>query len=175
MRCLHVLAAAALLGIAACGGNAGSTASSASPAATDSGTTSGSASGSSPTSPASAAGRQLSADAHGWHEVVTVDPAATTVRVEVTVSGPLTLLGGCIPELSAWIVDSAGNRLPDPADTRARCEAIAVEEVPAGQVRALTATVPMPAGPGSYTVHGRVSTQAGGTGAENLPPIEFSL
>ena len=78
--------------------------------------------------------------------------------VTVTVIGPLTVEGGCVPSLTAWAVTAGGAVVPTPSPSgpAVHCLAIALISVPAGTSRAFTAEIPMPPSPGTYSIHGQL-------------------
>jgi hypothetical protein len=117
-----------------------------------------------------------SASAHGWTTRVAI--SVNHVDVSVTVSGPLSVEAGCVPPLAVWLVGADGGRL-DPSPTPGlRCQAIAIEDIPAGQVRDYPATLPPPS-PGTYTVHGLVRVHlpigAGARVSENIPVVTLTV
>jgi hypothetical protein len=160
-----VIAAVAILGLAGCGSIAGQTsgclaascANMPSPAPSTSDTT---------------------ATAHGWTTTATL--GYQVVEVKVVVSGPLTIEGGCVPALSAWLVGPDGQQVPAPAtqSPAVRCLGIALTQLPEGQAQPLTATLPRPA-PGTYSVHGLVRVHlpigAGARVRENIPVVSITV
>lgn len=103
----------------------------------------------------------MSADAHGWHAVVTI--AGGTLTETLTVPGPLRVIAGCVPPLSIWIVDRTGNPQPSPTPQGVHCLAITIRTIPAGTTATLTASIPAPSSlPPGYTVHGQVAVAGDG-------------
>jgi len=110
-------------------------------------------------------------NAAGWTAVVTAAPGAE-LQVTVTVRGPLTVLGGCVPSLTARAETSTGAPVPTPTPTpEMHCLAIALEMVPAGTSRAFTALLPEPSPPGTYAVLSTLDTQ--GPSAP-VPPVTIT-
>ena len=118
----------------------------------------------------------VTASAHGWTTAAAVNDRAIDVRV--TVPGPLTVEGGCVPSLVAWLVGADGVRVEATPTPGARCYAISLGTILAGQVREFAAGLPLPH-PGVYTVHGLVRTHlpigAGARVSENIPVVSISV
>jgi hypothetical protein len=100
-----------------------------------------------------------------------VDTAASAVVVDVTITGPAELLGGCQPTLTVRLVDSAGKAFgqPSPAPGSVHCLAIVDVPLAAGQTRDFTASVPLPAAHGTYTVEGQLN------GAGPIPTVTVAI
>jgi hypothetical protein len=110
--------------------------------------------------------------AAGWTAVVTAG-AEGQLEETLTVSGPLTVLGGCVASLTAWAETPSGTLVPTPTlSPFAHCLAIALIEIPAGQTRAFTAVLPAPAQPGTYAVHATLDVQ--GNGGSPVPVVTVS-
>ena len=83
-------------------------------------------------------------NAAGWMAVVTAQPGGQ-LQLAVTVTGPLTVVGGCVPSLTALAETTAGMPVPTPTPTAGvQCLAIALEAVPAGTTRSFSASLPEP-------------------------------
>jgi hypothetical protein len=95
------------------------------------------------------------------------------LQVTVTVTGPLTVEGGCIPSLTAWVDASDGSPVPTPTPSglQMHCMAIALIPVAAGATKAFSADVPMPPDPGTYITHGLLQT----LGGEAIPAVTITL
>jgi hypothetical protein len=119
----------------------------------------------------------VSATAHGWTTDAGVR-AGGGVDVRVNVSGPLTVDGGCSPTLTAWLVAADGHRLQGGSAPAARCQGIAVTEIPAGQTRDFVTSLDLPPA-GTYSVHGLVLVHlpigAGARVAENIPVVTLTI
>lgn len=106
-----------------------------------------------------------------------VDTAGNNLRVRVTVSGPVTVESGCIEALTLWLV-GVGGRVDASPTPGVRCQAIALDYIPAGQTRDYRATIPIPA-PGTYAVHGLIRVHlplgAGARVAENIPIVTLTI
>ena len=119
------------------------------------------------------------ASANGWTTTATVNPTTGVITVAVSVPGPLQVDGGCVPELGAWLVSAGGQRVEaSPTPAAARCMAIQVEDVPAGQSRTFTTSIPRTT-PGTYSVHGLLRTHlpigAGARVSENIPVVSITI
>ena len=122
-----------------------------------------------PSSGATGQGLGSSSNAAGWTAVVTAAPGSE-LEVTVTVRGPLTVLGGCVPSLTARAETTAGAPVPTPTPTpEMHCLAIALEMVPAGTSRAFTALLPEPTRPGTYVVLSTLDAQE--PSAMPVPPV----
>lgn len=98
------------------------------------------------------------------------DPVGRVIVVSAAVSGPARLYGGCQPTLQVSLVDSGGALVPVAASPgSARCLAITDVPIAAGQTETFTATLPLPAAHGRYTV--RASLAGGG----ELAPVSLGL
>jgi len=120
------------------------------------------------------AGEQLGATtgAQGWVTRVTVE-SQDQLQVTVTVTGPLTVEGGCIPSLTAWADAGDGSPVPTPTPSggQMHCMAIALIPVAAGATKAFSADIPTPPGPGTYTIHGLLNT----AGDQAIPVVTITL
>jgi hypothetical protein len=127
-----------------------------------------------PAGSASPSGGQLgrATDADGWSTLVTA-LADGELQVTVTVTGPLTVEGGCIASLTAWADAADGSPVPTPSPSglQMHCMAIALIQVPAGSSRAFSADIPTPPDPGSYTIHGLLNT----AGAQAIPVVSITI
>ena len=111
-------------------------------------------------------------NAAGWTAVVTAGPDGQ-LEETLTVLGPLTVFGGCVPTLTAWAVTPAGAPVPTPTPSpAAHCLAIALVVIPAGSSRAFTAVFPDPAQPGTYAIHATLDTQ--GPAGSPVPVVTVS-
>ena len=111
-------------------------------------------------------------NAAGWTAVVT---AAADGQLEetLTVVGPMTVLGGCVPTLTAWAETTDGAVVPTPTPSpAAHCLAIALVVIPAGSSRAFTAVLPEPTPPGTYAIHAALDTQ--GPSGSPVPVVTVS-
>ncbi|MGA8016299.1 MAG: hypothetical protein WCB85_10325 [Candidatus Dormiibacterota bacterium] len=91
-------------------------------------------------------------NAAGWYAAVTAQPGAQ-MEVTVTVPGPITVEGGCVPTLTASADTLSGTPVSTPTPGPAlHCLAIALVAIPAGSTRAFTTTIPEPSQPGTYVV-----------------------
>jgi hypothetical protein len=125
-----------------------------------------------PATPTSGGASGSASGSSGWTTVVTA--SAGQLEVAVTVQGPLTVLGGCDPTLTAWAETASGSRVPTPAPSPfAHCLAIAVISVPAGTTRTFTTSIPEPSQPGTYTVDGTIDTMSGGGSA--IPAVTITV
>jgi hypothetical protein len=131
------------------------------------------------TSPArlpSPSASSVTASAHGWTTLVAV--SGNHVDIRVMVSGPLSVEAGCVPPLAVWLVGADGRRLEPSPTPGLRCQAIAIEDIPMGQVRGYRATIPL-APPGTYMVHGliRVHLPIGAAArvSENIPVVTLQV
>ena len=99
-----------------------------------------------------------------------VDQADSTIVVDVAVTGPLTLQGGCQPTLAAHLVDPAGAALAEPTPS-GLLHCLAITEIPiaSGETREFTASLPLPAGHGRYTVEGRLA------GGGDIPAVTLQV
>jgi hypothetical protein len=112
------------------------------------------------------------ANSAGWTAAVTADSAGQ-LQLTVTVTGPLTVLGGCVQTLSAVAETTAGVPVPTPTLSPAmECMAIALEEIPAGATRSFTASLPDPPQPGTYVIVGSLRTE--GTASPGVPPVTIT-
>lgn len=108
-------------------------------------------------------------NAAGWTAVVT---AATgdQLQLTLTLTGPLTVLGGCEPTLTAWAVTPAGAPVPTPTPMpAAHCLAIAIVAIPAGTTRSFSASLPEPPQPGTYVIQGSLRTE--GSASAGVPAV----
>ena len=125
-------------------------------------------------SPSPSLGQVLgtASNASGWTAVVTAEPGAQLLDT-VTVRGPLTVLGGCVPTLTAWAETPAGARVPTPTPSpEMHCMAIALVPIPAGTSRAFSASLPEPAQPGTYTIQATLKTE--GALGPSVPVVTIS-
>jgi hypothetical protein len=114
----------------------------------------------------------IATNAAGWTAVVTAG-ADGQLKETLTVVGPLTVLGGCVPTLTAWAETPAGVPVPTPTPSpAAQCLAIALVVTPAGSSRAFTAVLPEPAQPGTYAIHASLDTQ--GASGSPVPVVTVS-
>jgi hypothetical protein len=108
-------------------------------------------------------------NAAGWTAVVTSGPG-DQLQLTVTVSGPLTVLGGCEPSLTAWAVTPAGAAVPTPTPVPgAHCMAIVLVAIPAGTTRSFSASLPDPPQAGTYVIEGTL--RAEGSPAMAVPAV----
>jgi hypothetical protein len=99
-----------------------------------------------------------------------VDQASGTVVVDVRVTGPAQLLGGCEQTLAVHLVDAAGTALISPSPPGSvHCLALTDLPVPAGVTQDFTATLPLPPAHGVYTVAGQLA------GAGAIPSVSLSI
>jgi hypothetical protein len=103
----------------------------------------------------------------GWTETVS-RTADGQLTIHLTVTGPINVLGGCLPELTVWLVDSQGNRLPSSTASGVRCFAVAEESIPSGTHRTFSAQVQ---GPASAVVEVHAAVNIAGGSQLALPPI----
>jgi hypothetical protein len=107
-----------------------------------------------------------------WTAVVTAGPDGQ-LEETLTVLGPLTVLGGCVPTLTAWAETPVGAPVPTPTPApAAHCLAIALVVIPAGSSRAFTTVLPEPAQPGTYAIHATLDTQ--GPAGSPVPVVTVS-
>ncbi len=112
-------------------------------------------------------------NAAGWSAVVTSEPGGQ-LQLAVTVSGPLTVVGGCEPTLTAWAVTPDGSPVPTSTpEPAAHCMAIAIETIPTGTTHTFTATLPEPPPPGTYVIEGSVRTE--GSPGAGVPPVTITI
>ena len=123
----------------------------------------------SPPSPGPAA---ATAGAHGWATSVAIEPPAGPLDVRVSVPGPLQVDDGCVAPLTAWAVGADGVRVEASPTPGLACHAIGIDDIPSGQTRAYTATIPRPRS-GTITIHGLLRVHlpigAGARVSENIP------
>ncbi|MFN2466336.1 MAG: hypothetical protein ABR598_08755 [Candidatus Dormibacteria bacterium] len=116
------------------------------------------------------------ATAGDWRTDASV--AAGRVEVTVTVSGPASVEGGCVPALTAWLADVHGQQVGMAATPGLRCQAISITDIPAGETRDFHVSLPQPP-PGTYTVHGLIRTRlpigADTRVTENIPVVSVSV
>lgn len=111
-------------------------------------------------------------NAAGWMAVVTAQPGGQ-LQLAVTVTGPLTVVGGCVPSLTALAETTAGMPVPTPTPTAGvQCLAIALEAVPAGTTRSFSASLPEPPQPGTYVIQG--SLRAEGSPSPGVPAVTIT-
>ena len=117
-----------------------------------------------------------SAAAHGWTTTAAISAGQVEVRVSVT--GPLTVEGGCVPALTAWVVGADGRRVDSTPTPGVRCQGISIDSIAVDQSRDYHATIPLPL-PGTYTVHGLVRVHlpigAGARVSENIPVVTLTI
>ncbi|MGO8686997.1 MAG: hypothetical protein ACLQT7_07405 [Candidatus Dormibacteria bacterium] len=168
MRCTGplVLGVLAVVATAGCGIRAGAPGEAAPPAT---------ASPSPPAASASPSPGQVlgsASNAAGWTAVVTAQ-AGGRLQLSVTVTGPLTLLGGCIPTLTASARTVAGAPVPTPTPSpAASCLAIVLEAIPAGESRTFTAILAEPEPAGNYVIVGTLRSE--GPLSAGVPPVTVS-
>ncbi|MGA2283869.1 MAG: hypothetical protein ABSH07_09425 [Candidatus Dormibacteria bacterium] len=125
-----------------------------------------------PATPTSGGVSGSATDSSGWTTVVTA--SAGQLQVAVTVQGPLTVVGGCDPTLTAWAETASGSRVPTPTPSPfAHCLAIAIISVPAGTTRTFSTSIPEPSQPGTYTVVGTIHTMS--TAGAAIPAVTITL
>lgn len=128
-----------------------------------------------PLSP-SASPSSTTATAHGWTTTATVNSG--TIQVRVSVVGPQSVEGGCVPALTAWIVRSDGTRTESSPSPGVRCLAIVIDDIATAQTRDYTIVIPAPP-LGTYTVHGLVRVHlpigAGSRVSENIPVVTVQV
>jgi hypothetical protein len=98
----------------------------------------------------------------GW--TVSVKPPAAgaspaLVTVSVTVKGPVTIYGGCVPPLTAEFVDAGGQPLSTPTSAGIRCLAITAIGIPQGQSETFSMQIPAPSGSGSHLIRATVNSR----------------
>ena len=110
--------------------------------------------------------------ADGWSTVVTAQSDGG-LQVTVTVTGPLTVEGGCVPSLTAWAdtADDSPVPTPTPSGSQVHCLAIALIQVAGGSTKAFSADIPTPPQPGTYTIHGLLQT----TGGQPIPVVTITI
>ncbi|HYA00046.1 MAG TPA: hypothetical protein VEK76_06805 [Candidatus Binatia bacterium] len=133
--------------------------------------------GSSAPTPAPSAGAVLgtASNSAGWTSEVTAQPDGR-LELSVTVSGPLTLYGGCVPTLTARAQTPAGASVPIPPTTLpagAHCLAIALISVPPGTTRTFTADLAEPTAPGVYVIQGTLDPSGGDR--PQVPAVTISI
>jgi hypothetical protein len=108
----------------------------------------------------------------GWTAVVTAVPGGQ-LEFTLTVLGPLTVFGGCVPTLRAWAETPAGAPVPTPTPApAAHCLAIALVVIPAGSSRSFTASLPEPSPRGTYVIRATLDVESGS--AASVPPVTVS-
>ena len=171
----HVLLAVMALGaLPGCGSAACAAGMCAAPAASSSASSSPSHS----PSATAAGGTTVSATDHGWTTTAVLEPVPGPLKVTVTVPGPIQVEGGCVPALVAWLVGPEGRRIDPSPSPGARCQAIQVEDVPAGQSMDFTVILARPPA-ATYSIHGLLRTHLpvgyGARVSENLPIVTMNI
>jgi hypothetical protein len=123
-------------------------------------------------SPSATAPTGHATGADGWSTAV-MPLVDGELQVNVTVTGPLTVEGGCVPSLTAWADDADGSPVPtpSPSGSQAHCLAIALIQIPAGSSRQFSADIPTPPDPGTYTIHGLLQT----SGGQPIPVVTITV
>jgi hypothetical protein len=114
----------------------------------------------------------------GWTTVVTASWGE--LQVEVTVRGPLTVMGGCDPSITAWAETPSGSRVATPTAApyditgpSEHCLAIALISITAGTTKTFSATIAEPPQPGTYTVVGTLNAMSSPGAA--IPAVTITL
>lgn len=119
-----------------------------------------------------------SATANGWVTTLSLEPPAGPIDVRLRVPGPLQVESGCVTTLQAWAIGTQGTRIEASAAPGLRCHAIGIEDIPSGETRDFTATVPRTP-PGRYTIHGLLRVHlpigAGARVSENIPVVTLTV
>ena len=125
-----------------------------------------------------APGAALTATDHGWTTSVAIHAAPRSIDVTVTVPGPISVDGGCVPSLTAWAVGENNTRVEVSPSPALHCGALSTRAIIAGQTADFTAAIPLPT-PGTYAVHGLLRTHlpvgAGMRVSENLPVVTITV
>jgi hypothetical protein len=93
----------------------------------------------------------------------------TVITVTVTVKGPTTVYGGCVPPLTAEFVDTSGQPLSTPTGSGIHCMAITAIDIPQGQSDTYSVQIPAPTGTGSHLIRATVNSRP----PTRLPDLAF--
>ena len=108
-------------------------------------------------------------------------PAGGTVRVTLTVSGPIDYEVGCVQTLHIWAEDGKGNRVWEQAVPTIMCFAFGHKLLAAGETASFESDWPTSRSlaAGRYTIHGLFLTilppGAGTRVRENVPPLAVAV
>jgi hypothetical protein len=107
--------------------------------------------------------------------------AGGTVRLTLTVTGPIDYEIGCVQTLHIWAEDSQHQQVWQEPVPAIQCMAFGHKLLPAGQTATFTADWPTSStlAPGSYTLHGlflvMLPMGAGARVRENLAPLTIQI
>lgn len=129
-------------------------------------------------SPSNGAGPTVSAIDHGWTTSAYANSVSRTISVKLSVPGPLSVDGGCVPSLTAWAIGADGVRIEASPSGAVHCNAISVTAIAEGQTAEFSTTIPLPSH-GTYRIHGLLRTHlpfgAGMRVRENIPVVDITV
>jgi Intracellular proteinase inhibitor len=108
-------------------------------------------------------------------------PAGGTVRLTLTVTGPIDYEIGCVQTLHIWAEDSQHQTIWQEPVPAIMCMAFGHKQLAAGETASFTAVWPTSSqlAPGTYTLHGLFLTVlpmgAQARVRENLPPLSIQI